>query len=203
MTLGSNPNYFRSTSYVLFTLISASLNIQNSSSITQQNSLLNSFLSTANLSDSTISDIDTIGIAIRVTSSTLNIKNMTISRVTNPNGHSLMSISMESILSIDNLMFTDSQSNLMNIRSTATHMNNIHVENISSFSELIRISSSTSVNISQFTLINTTTSIGKKILITTCSNAILHGVYASDTPELIIGIVDSNVTSLTDLHIHS
>ena len=203
MTLGSNPDYFATTSYVLFTLISASLNIQNFSSITQQNSLLNSFLSTTNLSDSTISDIDTIEIAIRVTSSTLNAWNMTISRVTNPNSLDLMSITLDSILSIDDLMFTDSQSNLMNVRSTVMHINNITFQNISSFTDLMRISSSTNVNISQFTSMNTTTDTNEKMLITDCSNVILDGIHTSDTTELIIDIVDSNVTSLTNLQIHN
>ena len=203
VTLGSNPNYFATTSYVLFTLISATLNVQNSSSITQQNSLFNSFLSTTNLSDSTISDIETIEIAIRVTSSTLNIHNMTISKVTNQNSLDLMSITLDSILSIDTLLFDDSQSNLMNVRSTSVHIHGITIENVSSFTNLIRISTSDNVNISQFEPINTTTETEEKILITGCSNVMLNGVHASDSPELIIGIVNSNVTSLTDLHIHN
>ena len=203
VTLGSNPNYFATTSYVLFTLISATLNVQNSSSITQQSSLFNSFLSTTNLSDSTISDIETIEIAIRVTSSTLNIHNMTISKVTNQNSLDLMSITLDSILSIDTLLFDDSQSNLMNVRSTNVHIHGITIENVSSFTNLIRISTSDNVNISQFEPINTTTETEEKILITGCSNVMLNGVHASDSPELIIDIVNSNVTSLTDLHIHN
>ena len=203
VTLGSNPNYFATTSYVLFTLISATLNVQNSSSITQQNSLFNSFLSTTNLSGSTISDIETIEIAIRVTSSTLNIHNMTISKVTNQNSLDLMSITLDSILSIDTLVFDDSQSNLMNVRSTNVHIHGITIENVSSFTNLIRISTSDNINISQFAPINTTTETEEKILITGCSNVMLNGVHASDSPELIIGIVNTNMTSLTDLHIHN
>ena len=203
LTLGSNQNYYGTTSYAIFTLISASLNIQNSSSVIQQNSLLSSFLSTIQLSDSMISDIDVVETAIRVTSSTLNMSNMTMSRITNPNNVDLMFITLDSILTVNNLMFDDSQSNLMNVRSTNVQINDITIESVNSFTDLIRISSSDNVHISQFVSINTTTDTDEKILIVNSNNVIFDGVHTSDTPELVIDIVNSNVTSMSNLQIHN
>ena len=85
----------------MLTLISASLSVQNSSSITKQSSLFNTFLSTISLSDLIISNITIVETSVRVASSSLNISNMTISRISDPNNLDLMFISLDSILDVD------------------------------------------------------------------------------------------------------
>ena len=126
-----------------------------------------------------------------------------MSRISDPDDFDIMFISLDSTLTINTLVFDDSQSNLMNVRSTNIHINDINIQNVSSFSDLIRISSSQHVYISQFVSINTTTDIDEKILITDSNNVTIDGIRTSDTPELIIDIVNSNVTSMSNLQIHN
>ena len=128
---------------------------------------------------------------------------MTISRISDPNNLDLMFISLDSNLSINTLVFHDSESNLLNVRNTKVHIDDITIQNVSSFSDFIKISLSDNVYISQFVSINTTTDIDEKILITDSNNVTIDGVQTSDTPELIIDIVNSNVTSMSNLQIHN
>ena len=106
-------------------------------------------------------------------------------------------------LSINTLVFHDSESNLLNVRNTKVHIDDITIQNVSSFSDLIKISLSDNVYISQFISINTTTDIDEKILITDSNNVTIDGVQTSDTPELIIDIVNSNVANMSNLQIHN
>ena len=124
----------------MLTLISASLSVQNSSSITIQNSLFNLFLSTVNIIDSTISEIEAIETAVRVTSSTLNITNSNISMISNPARFDFMLITLDSTLIMNSLIFENSTSNLFNARNTMILINGVKISNVSSFSDLIRIS---------------------------------------------------------------
>ena len=151
----------------------------------------------------TISDIDIIETAIRVTSSTFDISDMEISRISDPKNLDLMFITLDSSLLINTLVFHDSESNLLNVRNTKVLIDDITIQNVSSFSDFIKISLSDNVYISQFVSINTTTDIDEKILITDSNNVTIDGIQTSDTPELIIDIVNSNVTSMSNLQIHN
>ena len=103
------------TSHAMFQLISASLSIVNSSSITQQNSLLNLFFSNVTISDSAISEINVIESSIKSTSSVLVIANSSISNVNNYENYKFIFITLDSAIIINNLNFTSSESNLLNI----------------------------------------------------------------------------------------
>ena len=187
----------------MLTLISASLSIQNSSSITIQNSLFNLFLSTVNIIDSTISEIETIETAVRVTSSTLNITNTNISMISNPARFDFMLITLDSTLIMNSLIFENSTSNLFNARNTMILINGIRISNVSSFSDFIKISSSSHINITQYETISATTGTNEQILVSDSSDVSLSDLEVHDTPELIIDVINSNITSISDLKIHN
>ena len=135
-------------------------------SISEQNTLLNQFLSNVTISNSVISNIDMIEPSFIATSSLLNISQTTISMITNPNSYDLMFITLDSSLVIDNLMFEDSMSDLLNALNTDIQIDTLMLRNISSSSNLLKISTSQSVNISNYQAENATTSVSTEILIT-------------------------------------
>ena len=96
-------------------MIYASLSIVNSSSINQQNSLLNLFFSNATISDSAMSEISVIESSIKTTSSIMQIINSSISSVNNYDDHEFIFITLDSAIIINNLNFSSSESNLLNI----------------------------------------------------------------------------------------
>ena len=164
-TLTSDQNYFASVSYALFQLISSNVNIQNMCSILDQNSVVNQFLSNVTISNSVISSIEMIESSFIVTSSLLNISQTTISMVSNPDSYDLMFITLDSNLVIDNLVFEDSSSNLFNTLNTNIQIDTLKIRNISSSSNLLKISTSQSVNITNYQAQDATTNVSTEILI--------------------------------------
>ena len=203
LTLSSSQNYFATTSYALFTLISASISVQNSTSITQQNTLFNLFLSKTSIIDSTISDIDAIETAVRVTSSTLNMTNVNISEIMNPSNYDLILVTIDSTLIMNSLMFHSSKSNLFNSKNAIIQIDGLTILNITSFTNFIKISSSQNVIISQYRTTNATTDINKQILITDSDDVSIVDFEVLKTPELIVEIINSNVTGLSGLRIQN
>ena len=165
-TLTSDQNYFASPVYALFQLISSNMNIQNMCSISNQDSLLNQFLSNVTISNSVISSIEMIEPSFIVTSSLLNISQTSISMISNPNSYDLIFITLDSSLIINNLVFEDSMSDLLNALNTDIQIDTLMLRNISSSSNLLKISTSQSVNISNYQAQNATTSVSTEILIT-------------------------------------
>ena len=202
-TLSSDQNYFATPSSTLFTLISASLTVQNSSSIIQQYSLFNLFLSTLNFIDSSISQIDILEPVIRVTSSSLNMTNTNISRITDIDNYDFMLITLDSSLTINSLVFEDSTSNLFNSRNTKIYIDDLMIRNTFSFTNFIKILSSDEAIINQYQSSNTNSNIDEQILITDSSNVKIMNLEVHDTAEVIINTMNSNVTSLSDIQIHS
>ena len=203
IVLNSGQSSIETVSYALFTLILSSLSIRNSSRIQLQNSLFNLDLSNASIIDSIISDVEAVEPAIKVTSSIFDIVNTSISTISGPDNYEFMLITIDSTLSINNLTFDDSNSNLFNSRSATIMIDGLIIRNVTSFTNLIKISSSNYINISRCGSISTNTSIDEQILITGSSSVRIIGLDVSDTPELIIDIVNSNVTTISNLKIHN
>ena len=201
-TLTSDQNYFATVSYALFQLISSSMNIQNMCRISDQDSLLNQFLSSVTISDSVISNINMIESSFIVTSSLLNISQSTISMVSGSVLYDLMFITFDSSLIIDNLVFEDSLSNLFNSLNTDIQIDTLMLRDISSTSNLLKISTSKHVNITNYQSENATTSASTEILITYSSNVSIETINVSDIPQTVLEISSSIVDYLKDIKIH-
>ena len=164
-TLASDQNYFATVSYALFQLISSNMIIQNMCSISDQSSLLNQFLSNVTISNSMITNIEMIESSLIVTSSLLNISQTTISMISNPDSYDLMFVTLDSSLIIDNLVYEDSVSNLLNSLNTDIQIDTLMLNNISSSSDLVKISTSQMVSIANYQAQNVTTITSTGILI--------------------------------------
>ena len=99
----------------MFQLISVSLSLVNSSSISQQYSLFNLFISNVTISDCSISDINVIESSIKATSSIILITSSSISNVNNYDDYQFIFVTLNSSIIINSLNFSNSKSNLLNI----------------------------------------------------------------------------------------
>ena len=77
------------------------------------------------------------------------------------------------------------------------------IRNTFSFTNFIKILSSDDVIINQYQSSNTNSNIDEQILITDSSNVKIMNLEVHDTAEVIINTMNSNVTSLSDIQIHS
>ena len=102
----------------MFQLISVSLSLVNSSSISQQYSLFNLFISNVTISDCSISDINVIESSIKATSSIIQITSSSISNVNNYDDYQFIFVTLDSSIIINSLNFSNSKSNLLNIVDT-------------------------------------------------------------------------------------
>ena len=155
------------------------------------------------MSDSVLSQISVLEPAIRVTSSSLNMTNTNISMISDPDSHDFMFLTLDSTLTMNSLIFENSTSNLFNARNTRIEIIDLIIRNVVSYSNLLRILSGNDVLISQYQSSNVSSSVNEQILITDSSNVRITDFDVHDTPELIIDIINSNVTSLSDIQIHS
>ena len=77
------------------------------------------------------------------------------------------------------------------------------IRNTFSFTNFIKILSSDEAIINQYQSSNTNSNIDEQILITDSSNVKIMDLEVHDTAEVIINTMNSNVTSLSDIQIHS
>ena len=171
-------------------------------SITDQSSLLNQFLSNVTISNSIISNIQMIESLFIVTSSLLNFSQSAISMISNPDSYDMMFITLDSSLIINHLVFEDSLSNLFNSLNTDIQIDTLMLRNISSSSNLLKISTSQSVNITNYQTENVITSTSTEILITHSKNVKLDNFKVSDVPQTIIEILDTTVDYIIGLQVH-
>ena len=149
-----------------------------------------------------ISNIQMIESSFTVTSSFLNISHTTISMISNLDSYDLMFITLDSIFIIDNLVFEDSLSNLFNSLNTDIHIDTLMLRNISSSLNLLKISTSQFVNISDYQSENTSTSASTEILITDSNNVKIETVNVSDVSHAVLEVVNTNVSYFIELQVH-
>ena len=77
------------------------------------------------------------------------------------------------------------------------------IRNTFSFTNFIKILSSDEAIINQYQSSNTNSNIDEQILITDSSNVKIMNLEVHDTSEVIINTMNSNVTSMSDIQIHS
>ena len=106
-------------------------------------------------------------------------------------------------MTINSLIFEDSTSNLFNSRNTKIYIDDLMIRNTFSFTNFIKILSSDEAIINQYQSSNTNSNIDEQILITDSSNVKIMNLEVHDTAEVIINTMNSNVTSLSDIQIHS
>ena len=170
--------------------------------ITDQKSLFNQFLSNVTISNSVISNILLIESSFLVTSSFLNISKTTISMISNPDSYDLMFITLDSGLVIDNLMFENSLSNLFNSLNTDIQISTLILRNISSSLNLLKISTSQFVSISNYQTENATTSANKEIYIADSNNVKIENVNVSDVSQTVLEVVNTHVDYFIGLQVH-
>ena len=171
--------------------------------ITDQNSLLNQFLSNVTISRSVISNIQLIESSFIVTSSLLNISETTISAISNPNSYDLMFITIDSSLVIDNLLFEDSISNLFNSFNTDIRINTLMLRNIRSSLNLLKISTSQFVNITNYQSEDTIITASSEILISDSNNVKIESVNVSDVTHTVLEVVNTHMDYFIQLQVHS
>jgi predicted outer membrane repeat protein len=191
------------SSKALFQLISGSIKFINSTHVYDQDTLINAFVSSVVFQDSTISDLNLTYNSIAIVSSTLEFSNMIVVKISNPDKHGFIDISSDSYVTMQNVMYTDSDSVLFNLRFSEASIFNITMKNITQAQHLFELYEASNVEITSFTAVNSSTENESLIIVRKSENLTFNNFTLDHIENPLLTIQDSQFTKITYLNFSS
>ena len=185
----------------LIQLISASLEIKNSSYIYEQTTLFNVFMSTLVIENTEISNITISEISVKAVASVLTFTNIKIMNVTSSVLTDFIFLSLDSNFTIINTVYEQSGVKMLNVYSSTLVAQNLTMNYIDSPTTLFTVYDSNHVNIEGMALIQISTNSGHLINIERSSGVNMNKVTSQNSTEIVFNIVDSRIISLVNFDI--
>lgn len=124
-----------------------------STTITNQSSIVHTFISTLNLTSVSLSNIVLSGVSFQITASTAYLKSLTFNNVTNYS-YAIIQTSLDSYLSVDGIKYTSGSAQLINLLSSSGIISGLSVSTFATFTEVVKIEQSTAVTCKNWTFSN-------------------------------------------------
>ena len=185
----------------LIQLISAVLEIKNSSYIAQQTTLFNVFMSTLVIENTEISNITISEISMKAVSSVLTFKNIKIMKVTSSVLTDFIFVSLDSNFTVINAVYDQSSVRMFSVYSSRLNAQNLTLSGIVSPTTLFTIYESNYVSIVDLALQQASANSENLIIIERSKDVTMTRVTVQNSTEIVIHIIDSNITSLMNLNI--
>ena len=128
--------------------------ISNSTQIQRESVLIHTFISTVEILNSTITDIEFDEVSFEVVASTLVIQNTQFSSLTSTNSRDFILGTFGSTVSIERVNVSNSETPVFRSLQSATSVNTLSLTNISSPEYVFKIESSSGVSLNNITLDN-------------------------------------------------
>ena len=183
----------------LIQLISASIKIQNSSHIHSQGALIDAFISTVTFNNSIVSDLALKDSNMKIVGSTLELKDMTITNISNPDNVDFIVTSLGSTLLFTNVLYTHSNSVLFNLVSSKMEASNLTFEHINGAYHLFKTFSSDSISIENIQTLNVSSSAISLISVKSTTNCSISHSSFDSIGQLVFEIKRSNQVSLSNV----
>lgn len=183
-------------SKVLIQLIFGSAKFINLTHIHDQDSVVDSFISSIAFDRSAISSLNLTKNSIRIISSTFEFTEMKVNKISNPLKYQFIDISSETQANISNVEYKDSDSTLFNIRSSEATISNLTMENIKEAHHLFELYDAFNVTISNFTSTNSSSSAESLIIIRKSSNIAMKNFSLDNVEIPTLTIENSHVTEI-------
>ena len=198
--LSSNTNQMSSLANKnWFQLISSSLSIESSTVIQNQSYVVDSFQSNFTSKDIIIKNWQTSSNIFSISSTNFIANNLTIFNISSLADHSsVISGQFQSVISMNNIKYTNSSTIFVHSDSTQLSMNGIEASSISLNDSLISITGCANISLKDFNIysINLTASV---IYSSTSSFDIIQNVVISNIKSIGFEFYFSNVTQIIDL----
>ena len=189
-------------SRMLFQLIQVSLKITNSTRIYAQDSLINAFVSTVTFEDSELYNMNLQDTSIQVTSTTLNFTNMNVHDVLDPNNVDLIVLGLDSEFTISNVMYSNSDSVLFDLRSSSVQASNLTFENITNVNNLFTLYDAYDSDVSAVEVKNVTTTEDSLFDVRSSSGITFRDFSLGYIENTVIKIVKSSFAEISNMKIH-
>jgi predicted outer membrane repeat protein len=189
------------SSLALIQSISGSVKFTNSTYVHDQDAIVHAFVSKITFESSVISSISMNDNTIEIVSSTLEFTEMNIHNISNPGNHEFIDISSESSMQMSNVLYKDSDSILFSLRSSEGVASNVKIENVQKAHNLFEIFDSSSVDISNFTAINSTSTADSLISIEKSRNLRVDSFNLDNIDNPLFIIKDSHFREMNKFNV--
>ena len=190
-------------SRMLFHLIQSSMEITNGTQIYSQDSIINSFVSTLTIEGSQLYEISLLEPSIQVTTSNFTLNDMQIHTITNPKNVRFIVVSLDSNFVTNGVDYRSSNSVLFTLSSSVIQANNLSFNNITNAEYLIVMYDVKSTVFSNLSMVNVSSSTDNLIDVKKSTGLSFINVTVSEVANQVIKVSDSNLTEMSNLHIHS
>jgi predicted outer membrane repeat protein len=180
----------------LFLLILSSLVIENNTIISNQEYLINSYISSIVIKDSEVHSIWNERRVIELSISNLTLSNMNITNIVAQNGASFIFALMENNVKVQNVLVKDSQVELLEIRSSEITIDTLKFINVASERSLMRITNWREVKIDEISVQNWSSGSMNLFEINESKVEHINGVNVSDVQNTVFNIYYSDVSSI-------
>jgi hypothetical protein len=183
----------------LIQLISGSIKFANSSHIHDQDVIVNAFVSTVIFQHSTIYSVVMTDNCIEIVTSAFEFSDMNVTTVSNPGGYQFINVSSESSVSMNNIYYSNSNSILLNLRSSNAVVENLRMENITRANYLFEFYDTHNMELANFTVQNTTSSSKRLASIRKSKNVTLRDLAFENIDQSFFIIEDSHLTKMKNI----
>jgi hypothetical protein len=185
-------------SKVLIQLIFGSVKFINSTHVYEQDSLVDSFISSVVFESSIISSLNLTRNSIRIISSIFEFSKMDVSKINNPLKNQFIDISSESQVKMSNVEYKDSNSILLSLKSSKASVSNMTIDNVKEANHLVELYDAFNVTISNFTSTNSSSSAENLIIVRKSKNIIMKDFRFESVKIPLFAIEDSHFTEISD-----
>jgi hypothetical protein len=142
-----------------FQLISGKLSIQNSTSIHDQEYLINAFESSLEMKDSKICNLTTSVSSIQISSTTFSASNITFTEINSTNHNAPIVIgSSKSVMNMSKMYLNSLNSTFMMVLSSVITLESSEIQNVTATDNLIKLNTCENVTLSNSVISNSSTS---------------------------------------------
>ncbi|CAI2371546.1 unnamed protein product [Moneuplotes crassus] len=187
--------------FYIIEILSGSLQIINNSLITDQNGVLNLFMSSLVVDSSTLNRIIFSRSPMRITSSTLELKNALLTGITGNFEKEIFLVNDESTLIVQNLTYEQSSMKLFTVLTGEVNIEKLTANNISNFHTLIHIYSAHTVMLNSLIFQNLETTTDYVVKIESSNNTSFDTVSLKDFNKTVIYLSKSNAEMIQNINI--
>lgn len=187
----------------LLEIVAGSLRVVGGTQIIGQNSLMNLFMSTCEISNSFLSQLKISDTPVRVTSSKMVLENVEITGVEDDSEKEIFLINVESEIEIMNLTYESSNARLLRTLSSQVRVEGMVVRNVTGFDKLMQIYSSHDIVLNDLSFFDLESSSSSIIQIENSNRISFDTFSINDTENTIVYIKNSNVTLMQNMKIEN
>lgn len=183
-------------------MISSNLKIQNNTLIYNEGAIIDTFVSTLTVVDSVFHDLDTTFSVFTITSSTINVSNMTFYNITATDNLALLTVTLDSVMIVNSITFYNSLVPFATCLTSDAAISNVHLSNITSKAVVLNLKSLKSLTMDSVMIDNVENTFSSNAFIIDSSiGSLIKNVTIKNIDQISLKVSSSKITTIDALMI--